>query len=358
MNISVWVFLGGVLAFGLFFIVAIFFLKEIVRREVRQEFEFSRGQIQEKAVSELDQQRQAVENSVKSLKDDLVRYEKIVRDFEKDRTEKYGNLANELKRASTETARLQDTTNHLTSILGNVKKRGEWGERMAEDIIELCGLKDGINYRKQKQGESGSKPDYTFLLPDKHTVNMDVKFPLNNYLQMVNAAETAQKDMFLKQFLSDVKNRIKEIQGREYISPADGTLDFVMLFIPNEQVFGFIQEADPGIMDMALKQKVILCSPFTLYATLGIIRQAFESFHYEKATKEIVKAVELFSQTYNKFKERFIELEGKIAAASTKYHEIQSTSFKELDTKIRKIQDLKTGQGASLPEDKNFSSSG
>ena len=355
---SIWLFLAAVLALGLFLGLAVFFLKEIVRKEVRAEFEFSRTQMQEKAQGELDQQRQAVELSVRGLKEELARYERLVRDFEKDRAEKYGNLANELKRASSETTRLQSTTNHLTSILGNVKKRGEWGERMAEDIIELCGLKENINYRKQSQGEAGSKPDFTFVLPDKHVVNMDVKFPLNNYLNMVNASEQAQKDMFLKQFLSDVKNRIKEVQGRDYISPADGTLDFVMLFIPNEQVFGFVQESDPALMDMALKQKVILCSPFTLYATLSIIRQAFESFHYEKATKEIVKTVELFAQTYEKFKERFIELEAKITAVSSKYHEIQTISFKELDIKVRRIQDLKRGQGAALPDDRTALPSG
>lgn len=354
MNVSVWIVLGAIFIIGLFFYFAIHRLKDIVRQEVRQEFEFSRGQMQEKATGELNQQRQAVENSVKGLKDELVRYEKLIRDFERDRTEKYGNLANELKRASTETTRLQDTTNHLTSILGNVKKRGEWGERMAEDIIQLCGLKEGVNYRKQKQNEAGSKPDYTFLLPDAHIVNMDVKFPLNNYLQMVNAPQGIQKEAFLKQFLSDVKNRIKEIRGREYISPSDGTLDFVLLFIPNEQVFGFIQEADVSLMDEALKQKVVLCSPFTLYATLSVIRQAFDNFHYERSTKEIIDTVERFVKTYDGFKVRFETLEKAIETVSSKYNEIKNISFKELDIKIRKIDDLKKGQDTGLPEDRHL----
>jgi DNA recombination protein RmuC len=358
MTISVGFFIGVVVALGFFFGITIFLLKEIVRKEVRQEFEFSRNQMQEKAVADLERQKDAVQNSVQSLRQEIERYARLVHDFEKDRDTKYGNLANELKTASQATSKLQETTSHLTSILANVKKRGEWGERMAGDIVELCGLKEGMNYRKQRQGESGTKPDYTFLLPDEHIVNMDVKFPLNNYLNMVNASEAAQKDMFLKQFIGDVRRRMKEIQNRDYISPAEGTLDFVLLFIPNEQVFGFIQEADPGVMDEALKQKVVLCSPFTLYATLSIIRQAFDNFHYEKATKEIVKTIELFSRTYDIFKDRFMKLEDTINAVSEKYHDIQSTSFKELDTKIRKIQDLKKGQGMSLVDDKSLLSSG
>jgi len=358
MSVSLWALIGMILVFGLFLTMAVFLLKEIVKREVRQEFDFSRTQMQEKAAGELEQKKQAVESSVKTLREELERYSRLVREFENDRNKKYGNLESELKNTSQATSKLQETTSHLTSILGNVKKRGEWGERMAEDIIQLCGLKEGVSYRKQKQNEAGSKPDYTFLLPDHHVVNMDVKFPLNNYLNMVNAAEMAQKDMFLKQFNGDVRRRIKEIQNRDYISPTDGTLDFVLLFIPNEQVFGFIQEADVSIMDEALKQKVVLCSPFTLYATLSVIRQAFDSFHYEKATKEIVKTIELFSRTYEIFKDRFLKLEDTINTVATKYHEIQNVSFKELDVKIRRIQDLKKGQAMSLPEDKNLSSSG
>lgn len=344
MGVSVGVLIGIGFLFIIFLGIAIFLLKEIIRKEVRQEFEFSRTQMQDKATGEFAQQTQAVENSVKTLKDELERYARLVREFENDRNKKYGNLENELKNASQATGRLQETTAHLTSILGNVKKRGEWGERMAEDIIALCGLEENVNYRKQKQGESGTKPDFTFLLPDKHKINMDVKFPLSNYLNMVNAAEAAQKDMFLKQFLSDVKNRLKEVGGREYISPADGTLDFMLLFIPNEQVFGFIQESDPSLMDLALKQKIVLCSPFTLYATLSVIRQAFDNFYYEKSTKEIIGTIDRFIATYDVFKKRFVELDEAIGKVSLKYREIHNVSFKELDTKIRKIEDLKKGQ--------------
>ena len=66
MIISIWVLLGIVLAFGVCLGITIFLLKEIVRKEVRQEFEFSRAQMQEKAVADLERQKDAVQNSVQS----------------------------------------------------------------------------------------------------------------------------------------------------------------------------------------------------------------------------------------------------------------------------------------------------
>ena len=332
--------LGGLAGLALL----VFILKEIIKKEIRSEFEFSRAELESKAASELEARKTAVETSVKDLKDQLEKYSQLVQRFKEESFQKYGNIETELKNASQATTKLQETTSHLTNVLGNVKKRGEWGERMAEDIIALCGLQEGVNYKKQKKMDSTStKPDYTFLLPDKHKVNMDVKFPLNNYLNMVNATDAMQREAFKKEFINDARKRIREVQGRDYVNPGEGTLDFVLIFIPNEQVYGFIQENDASLMDEALSKKVVLCSPFTLYAMLSIIRKAFENFHYEKATKQIVEMIDLFAQNYRKFKERFQDLGIKMQKTVEEYADIRDKSFKRLDSNVKKIEDYKKG---------------
>ena len=260
------------------------YAQEQILRAARQQFEIKQSQ----AVTELEVRKQAVENTVGGLKEQLDKYQQLLRQMEEDRARKYGNLENELKNASGATLKLQETTSRLNNILGNVKLRGQWGERMAEDIVQYAGLIENVNYLKQDATATLTKPDYTFLLPNGHKINMDVKFPLDNYLLMVNAEIIEQKEFYQKEFIRNVKERIKEIQNREYINPAENTLDFVLLFIPNEQVFCLIQEKMPDVMDVALKQKVVLCSPFTLYAMLSVIRQAHEHFRYEKDLKKII----------------------------------------------------------------------
>ncbi len=323
-------------------------LKKHIREETRASLESAKSVFeieQGKSTAELDLRKQAVESSVQGLKEELEKYKQIMRDFEQDRTRKYGNLENELKNASLATTKLQDTTNRLTNILGNVKLRGQWGERMAEDIIRYAGLIEGVNYLKQKQLDlSTSKPDFTFLLPDNHKVNMDVKFPLDNYIHMVNAEVLTEKERFQKEFEKNVKERIKEIQNRNYINPAENTLDFVLLFIPNEQVYGLIQENIPDLMDLSLKQKVVLCSPFTLYAMLSVVRQAYENFRFEKDMKKIIGHMEQFHKHYERFKGRFDDIGDTIVKLDQKYSDVKDKSFKQLDTKIRHIEDLKKGK--------------
>jgi DNA recombination protein RmuC len=215
----------------------------------------------------------------------------------------------------------------LNNILGNVKLRGQWGERMAEDIIRYAGLIENINYLKQNVNAALTKPDYT----------------LDNYLQMVNAPEGVQRDSYEKEFIKNVKDRIKEIQNRDYINPSENTLDFVLLFIPNEQVFGLIQEKMPDVMDFALKQKVVLCSPFTLYAMLSVIRQAHEHFRFEKDIKKIIELIGGFTKDYELFKNRFGELGTLIDKLGGQYADISDKSFKKLDGKIQRIEDHKKG---------------
>ncbi|MEI6437928.1 MAG: DNA recombination protein RmuC [Candidatus Omnitrophota bacterium] len=292
--------------------------------------------------------RVSLEGAVRSLEDKLRAYDALLREWEKDRAQKFGQLSSELQGANQATIRLQQTTQALASTLSNNKLRGQWGERMAEDIIRYAGLLENINYRKQVAlGSSGTRPDFVFLLPEERVVNMDVKFPLNNYLAMVNASTQPEREASEKEFFKNVRARIKELRGREYINPAENTLDFVLLFIPNEQVFGFMQEKAPEIMDEALRDKVVLCSPFTLFAVLSVIRQAHEHFRFEKDIKKILGHIDLFAKHFETFKGRFIEFGELIVKLQDKYADLRDTSFKQIETKLRHIEEHKSGSAVT-----------
>ena len=342
--------IAGILILIATMAVLVFFMRKQITQEMRlaqeqilqtarQQMELSQGE----AVSQLELRKQAIDQTVAGLKEELNKYQLMLRESEGDRSRKFGSLENELKNASVATQKLQETTVKLNNILGNVKLRGQWGERMAEDIIHYAGLIENVNYLKQNVNTTATKPDFTFLLPQGHCINMDVKFPLDNYLQMVNAAEGLQRDNYEKEFIKNVKDRIKEIQNRDYINPSENTLDFVLLFIPNEQVFSLIQEKMPDVMDFALKQKVVICSPFTLYAMLSIVRQAHEHFSFEKDIKKIIELIEGFAKDYELFKNRFTDLGSMIDKLSGQYADINDKSFKKLDGKIQRIAEHKKG---------------
>jgi DNA recombination protein RmuC len=255
--------------------------------------------------------------------------------------EKFTEVATLIKKHEEVTTKLKDTTEHLGHALASSKKRGEWGERMAEDIVRLVGMVEGISYMKQKSLETSSgRPDYTFFLPNRLKVNMDVKFPLDNYVHYLNAESEHDKKRYREELLRNTRVMMKQVTGRDYINPSENTVDYVIIFIPNEQVYGFINEADPTIMDEALKQKVILCSPFTLYAVLAVIRQAVENFNLERTASEILKLLSEFSRQWAAYKEKFKAMGDRLDAAKKEYDSLVTTRSNMLEKPLRKIDDL------------------
>jgi DNA recombination protein RmuC len=350
---------GAFLSFFVFYVV--FFSsrknesaqREQLREDFRQvlamaEQKFETERIRQK--SELDSRRTAVENVVGQLSERLKSYEELMRGFENERATKYGSLEKGLQDAAAQTAKLAQSTEGLRALLDNSRARGQWGERMADVILRASGLQEGVQYRKNRALDtSTSRPDFTFLLPDAKKLNMDVKFPLDNWLRLVHAVSEEERARYKKDFERDVKARIKEVQKRDYVSPEEGTLDYMLLFIPNEQVYGYIQEAFPGLVDEALSQKVVLCSPFSLYAILGVVRQAFEHFHFAQATQEVLKLISNFSATYETFKARFAEIGERVGKLQELYEDIEGKSFKRLDASIQKIDRVRKGEDKLEP---------
>ncbi|MFN4110841.1 MAG: DNA recombination protein RmuC [Ignavibacteria bacterium] len=300
----------------------------------------------------LEEKKKLIDQTFQSMQDELNKVQNLIKELEKDRVEKFGMLTQKLSESQKTIQQLTETTSKLTSALASSKVRGQWGERMAEDILRLSGLKEGINYLKQKAIQSANtRPDYTFLLPNELKLNMDVKFPYDNYMAYQNSTNENEKEIYKQNFLKDVKQRIKEVTTRDYINPSENTVDYVLVFIPNEHMYSFIMESDSTIIDEALKQKVILCSPITLYAILAIIRQAVDNFSLEKKASQIVELMGLFHKQWNEFLKSLDAMGKKIDDAKKEFEKLTTTRKNQLEKPLRKIEQLREETGIQITPD-------
>ena len=252
-------------------------------------------------------------------------------------------LTGNLETSSKETQKLQESTSKLREILSSSQKRGQWGERMVEDILDFIGFMEDKNYIKQTQVESGEKPDYTFLLPKGKKLNMDVKFPLANYERYINSELEEEREAHRKEFLKDVKNHIKAVAGRNYVNPAEGTVDYVLLFIPNESIYGFINQEDTDLIDYALAKKVLLCSPLTLYAMLSLIYQATRNFAMEEKTTEVMNLLNAFRLQWEKYVEVMDKMGRSLDTARKDYDTMVSTRKNQLEKPLTQIEEITSG---------------
>ncbi|MDD5647476.1 MAG: DNA recombination protein RmuC, partial [Dehalococcoidia bacterium] len=290
----------------------------------------------------LEGKKALIDQSIKEVRDNLKSVETLVSGLEKDRAKAYGELLSQLKTTSEQTIKLSETTGKLQEALGNTRVRGQWGERMADDILAGIGFVEGINYTKQQVDPAGgSRPDYTFLLPNRLVLNMDVKFPWENYKKYIDTDSEADREGFKAAFLKDARQRIKEVTTRDYINPEQNTVDYVLVLIPNEQVYRFINENDPTILDYALQSKVVLCSPITLYAVLALINQAVKNFKMEKGLAEIIKQIKLFTEQWQKFVESMDKMGKRLQDAQKEFETLTTTRKNMLERPLLKIDQIR-----------------
>ncbi len=302
-----------------------------------------------RGTEELRGTQTAIDHQVGAMREELARLNRLVEDVERDRREHVGELSSQLREAGRQTQVLADTTQSLREALSSTSARGQWGERMAEDVLQLAGFVDGVNYRRhQPMAGAGGIPDYTFLLPGGLSLHMDVKFPLNNYLRLLDASSDVERDHMRKEFLKDVRLRLKEVTRRAYVDPAAGTVDCVLLFIPNEQVYTFIQEQDRSILDDALRDKVVFCSPLTLFAVLAVIRQAVDNFQLSRTSHEILERLQGFEKQWGRFVEQMDKVGRNLKTASNAFDELESTRRRGVDRELEKIDAVRRDQ---VPED-------
>jgi DNA recombination protein RmuC len=293
------------------------------------------------AESKLTGKKEVIDESLKAMNANLARVETLMKSV----GEGNASVKTRLDTAATAIKDLNDTAGGLKNALAGNSIRGQWGERMAEDVLRLAGMVEGINYTKQsKLQDSGSRPDFTFLLPKGQIVNMDVKFPFNNYQLYVDAKNDTEREKYKKDFLKDVKLRIKELQTRGYVNPQENTVDYVLLFIPNEQIFSFINEHARELIDEAMQGKTILCSPLSLYAILAVVRQSIDNFRMESTSQEMLKVFGTFAEQWGKFKDQMETVKNRFASTHKEYEELMGTRTRQLDKPLEKIAELRAAQ--------------
>jgi DNA recombination protein RmuC len=299
---------------------------------------------------ELDGTRGLIDQQMGNMRVELAKLTGLLHEVERERREHVGELSSQLREAGRHTQVLAETTQSLREALSSTTARGQWGERMAEDVLRLAGFIDGVNYRKQQAlAGSGGIPDYTFLLPQGLCLHMDVKFPLNNYMRFLDAQTDAERERLRKEFLKDVRLRLKEVTRRDYVDTANDTVDCVLLFIPNEQVYAFIQEQDRTILDDALRDKVIFCSPLTLFAVLAVIRQAVDNFRLSQTSHEILGLLQGFQKQWDRFVEQMDKVGRNLRTAGTAFEELEGTRRRGVERELEKIETVRRNQVAETP---------
>lgn len=295
--------------------------------------------------TDLSNKKDAIEKMIKQVLEELDKSQSKLEIAEKDRVGSFNGLREAIDNNRKITEQLSVTTEGLKKTLSNNQMRGAFGEKIAEDLLKQSGFVIGTDYTKQESEGSG-RPDFTLYLPDKTKINIDSKFPYSAIVKMSETEDNEQKKQYLKEFEKDIKDKINQVSTRDYIDPEKNTVDFVVVFIPNEMIFSFIYEKFPNILDEAFNKKIIFAGPFSFTAILRMVRQAYENFRFQKNIQGIITQIKVFGSEYSKFSEEFDKFGEKINSLQDQFLKVSQTRNNKLQKVIDKIS---IGESEHLP---------
>jgi DNA recombination protein RmuC len=323
-------------------------LGEQARVDREEAIKLSSQQVAKDSSEQLGQKADSISQTLTTIKDAM---EKKIGELDKELRDLRENNRSQFDNVGKAVDTLSRRTENLNEVLSNSQKRGQWGERLAEDMLRAAGFVDGVNYTKQDINAAGGKPDFKFNMPPNRVLYMDVKFPLDQYSAHFNAETDALRASSKTEFVKAVKGHVDALAKRDYVmNSKEEALDYVLMFVPNESISGFVHEADPTLIDYALSKKVVLCSPLTLYAFLVVIRQATDSFHTEQTAATIMQQINKFSKEWVNYAKAVDQVQATFQKLQNEIESIGSegTRYKKLNVPVKDIEKLRKNQG--IPE--------
>ncbi len=249
----------------------------------------------EKAQQELGKREQAVENLVKPIREALDASKRQIDALERSRSEAYGGIREQLEAMRASQTELRQETQNLVSALRRPEVRGRWGEITLRRLVELAGMVEHCDFQEQVHmtGEGQIiRPDLIVRMPDPRELVVDVKTPLDAYLEAVEAQDDAQRQLGLERHAKNVRAHIRMLASKAYWDQFDESPEFVILFIPGDQFLSAALNEEPDLIEYALSKQIILATPTSFVALLKAVAYGWRQLTLAENAREIRKLAE------------------------------------------------------------------
>ena len=295
------------------------------------------------AKGDLDQRKQAVENLVKPIKDTLEEYQKRINTIESSRKEDYGSIAQQLRTIAEMEKKLSDETTNLVSALKAPQVRGAWGEHTLQRVIEMAGLVEYCDFATQESVRTPDgtlRPDVIVRLPGDRKMVIDAKNIFKTYYEAIECGDEVKREGLMNAHVKHVRNRIKDLSSKAYWERYAKAADFVLFFMPNENLYIEAVKRDENLFEDAINQKILLVHPVTLVGILKVVALTWSQKKLAKNTEEIqVLGQELYERIY-KVAEHFSKVGSNLDATVKAYNKAVGTLESRVLVTARKFDKL------------------
>jgi DNA recombination protein RmuC len=269
------------------------------------------GRDQQVAQSALKERETAIAQLVEPIRAALQKTEAQVEALERERRDAFSSLRTQIETLANGQTLLQRETRNLVTALRRPEVRGRWGELTLRRLVELAGMSEHCDFTEQLSvtSEDGAlRPDMVVHMPESRNLVVDVKTPLDAYLEALEAVTDEARQIALKRHGQQVETRVRQLSSKSYWTQFEHSPEFVVLFLPGDQFLSAALAERPDLLETALKQNVILATPSTLVALLKTVAYGWR----QAAVAENAAIIRELGQELHKRLGTFVSHLGKI----------------------------------------------
>ena len=311
------------------------------------------GRDQAIAQSSLKERETAIAQLVEPMRAALERSEQQAQALERERHEAYTALRTQIESLASGQTQLQRETRNLVTALRRPEVRGRWGELTLRRLVELAGLSEHCDFTEQLHlfGQDGAlRPDLVVHMSESRDLVVDVKTPLDAYLEALEAPTDEERQQALKKHAQQVEARVRQLASKAYWAQFEQSPEFAVLFLPGDQFLSAALAERPELLDTALKQGIIIATPSTLIALLKTVAYGWR----QSAVTENAKLIrELGQELYRRlgaFTGHLERLGARLGAAVDAYNASVGSLERQVLPQARRFPDLGVTTDAALPE--------
>ena len=283
------------------------------------------------------------------VKQQLQQMHDVVQRLEKERTEQFSSISEQLRTAVETDENLRKQTQQLSQALSSNSLRGVWGETQLRKLVELAGLIKHADFSEQATITTDTgmgRADMVINLPGGKSLAIDSKVPFSAYQEasaiseLATGEEASRRDRLIKDHVAAVRKHIDDLGSKAYWTGLDSSPDFVICFLPSESLLSAALDSDPALMEYAFKKNVALSSPVSLFSVLKTINYIWRQNADESQVRSMIKLGRELYERVGKLATLTSDLGNKLTSTVKSYNAFVSSLESRMLVTARKLNDL------------------